>query len=109
MKGTIPSEGFPLTGFYPLYSDEENVQLDKELDQLIEKTDLFVPEKRTCVITANNLNELKAILNGTNIEITSGCLTDIFEKIASRKVERVHNIGNNIAQDTLNTFLSFSL
>nr|QDF21421.1 histone deacetylase 6 [Brachionus koreanus] len=41
-------EQFELTGFYPLYSEEENMQWDKKIDELIESTDLFVPEKRTC-------------------------------------------------------------
>ena len=44
-------EKFELTGFYPLYSDEENIRLDKEIDDLIEKTDLHVPPTRTCIST----------------------------------------------------------
>lgn len=39
---------FPLTGFYPLYSDEENAVLDKKIDELIESTDLSVPPQKTC-------------------------------------------------------------
>ena len=45
---TKPEE-FALTGFYPLYTDEENAILDKEIDRLIEVTDLSVPKTRTCI------------------------------------------------------------
>ncbi|RNA32151.1 Histone deacetylase 6 [Brachionus plicatilis] len=44
---TKPEE-FELTGFYPMYSDDENSHWDKKIDELIESTDLFVPEKKTC-------------------------------------------------------------
>jgi hypothetical protein len=43
-----PPKPFALTGFYPLYSDEENVRLDKEIDDLIATTDLSVPAGRIC-------------------------------------------------------------
>ena len=86
IKGTIPPEGFALTGFYPLYSDEENVRLDKELDDLIKATDLFVPDKRTCLISSDNTDELLKLLSGKSIEVASGSLSDLLDRIGSRKV-----------------------
>ena len=44
-----PPKPFPLTGFYPLYSDEMNQILDKEIDDLIASTDLYVPPSRICL------------------------------------------------------------
>lgn len=41
-------ETYPLTGFYPLYSDDENARLDKVIDEIIETTDLSVPERKLC-------------------------------------------------------------
>jgi hypothetical protein len=44
-----PPKPFQLTGFYPLWTDEENARLDKEIDQLIANTDLSVPAGRICL------------------------------------------------------------
>ena len=51
---TRPKE-FELTGFYPLYSDDENKVLDIAIDELIKKTDLSYPEKRTCICTDDKM------------------------------------------------------
>ena len=40
-------EKHELTGFYPLFSDEENLALDKEIEDLIQTTSLLVPARRT--------------------------------------------------------------
>jgi histone deacetylase 6 len=48
-------EKFPLTGFYPLYSEEENVQLDAEIEHLIQVTDLGFPKHRTGLIIENQM------------------------------------------------------
>lgn len=50
-----PPTEFDLTGFYPLYPDEENQRLDKVIDEIIENTDLSVPPKRTCLATSNDM------------------------------------------------------
>ena len=53
-EDTKPSE-FQLTGFYPLYSDDENKELDVVIDELIEKTDLSYPFKRTSICTDDRM------------------------------------------------------
>jgi hypothetical protein len=58
-----PPEKFDLTGFYPLYSDDENVRLDKEIDDLIKVTDLTVPKYKTCVCLDSSYKESLAIKN----------------------------------------------
>jgi hypothetical protein len=77
---------FPLTGFYPLYSNDENIKLDKEIDHLIETTDLSVPENRTLVVASeNNLNWNKNFSDIQTIA-TNDSLTTLVENIGSRKV-----------------------
>lgn len=39
---------YPLFGFHPFQTDEENARLDKIIDRIIETTDLFVPERKLC-------------------------------------------------------------
>lgn len=39
---------YPLTGFYPLWTEDESANLDKIIDDIIAKTDLFVPERKLC-------------------------------------------------------------
>ena len=58
-----PPEKFDLTGFYPLYSDDENIRLDKEIDDLIKATDLSVPKYKTCVCLDSGEKESLAIKN----------------------------------------------
>ena len=84
-----PPEKFELTGFYPLYSDEENARLDIEIDELILNTELFCPNKRTFI--GINQNDLE-ILNSDNFENISSIPNQshsidlTIEKIASRQV-----------------------
>ena len=61
-----PPDEFELTGFYPLYSDEENIRLDKEIDDLIKNTNLSVPEYKTCIPSDRKL--IKE-LNNTNVHM----------------------------------------
>ena len=77
---------FPLTGFYPLYPDDENLKLDKEIDRLIETTDLFVPENKTLLATSEN--NLKLFENLPNVQTvsTNDPLAILVENIGSRKV-----------------------
>jgi hypothetical protein len=69
-------EEFDLTGFYPLYTDEENQALDIQIDALIKNTDLTTPDRRTIIYQE------------------SDCLTDTAvlakcSKLASRSNENV--------------------
>ncbi|CAF0704332.1 unnamed protein product [Brachionus calyciflorus] len=76
---------FELTGFYPLYSDEENAVWDKKIDELIQKTDLFVPEKKSCY----------QIDDGVEF------VTDIFSKIepsVSQLDSKLSGVLENLAQ-----------
>lgn len=50
---------YPITGFYPLYSDDENERLDKVIDDLIATTDLSVPERKTLLASSQEYDELK--------------------------------------------------
>lgn len=52
-----PPEKFDLTGFYPLYTDAENIRLDKEIDELILATDLVVPKHKTGICFNANEKE----------------------------------------------------
>lgn len=47
---------YALYGFHPFQTDEENARLDKLIDQIIETTDLYVPERKLCSVgwKANN-------------------------------------------------------
>jgi hypothetical protein len=77
---------FPLTGFYPLYSDDENVRLHKEIDKLIETTDLFVPENKTLLAaTENNLTLFKELSDVQTVSANDS-LAILVENIGSRKV-----------------------
>lgn len=51
---TKPEE-FQLTGFYPLYTDDENRELDVAIDKLIENTDLSWPKKRTSICSDDRM------------------------------------------------------
>lgn len=75
-------EKFELTGFYPLYSDEENMQWDKKIDELIESTDLFVPEKRTCFQVEGD------------IEFSSS----LFTRIENSQCSPIFSVGQQLAQ-----------
>lgn len=86
---------YPLTGFYPLFSDEENERLDKKIDDLIESTDLFVPNSRTCVnqVSSDKLNALlkdcekiESNNNNTDFKELNQHFSAILENIALRKV-----------------------
>ena len=90
-----PPESFDLTGFYPLYSDDENLRLDKEIDSLIEATDLFVPDRRTCVCgdessisLLNKVNLLRLVQITQSVGVENFLLT-ISEKIFNRKVNSI--------------------
>ncbi len=78
-------EQFDLTGFYPLYPEEENQRLDKEIDRLIEITDLKVPSEHTCYA----INEKSSgHLNGK-----------VFEKpLLTRVGSSLHDVLQNVAQ-----------
>ena len=82
-------EKFDLTGFYPLYPEEENIRLDKEIDKLIEKTDLFIPENKTCIgltqtdaSLVNHFGKTKVISSQNN-----SLLLDVVNEICSRNVK----------------------
>ena len=78
-------ETFELTGFYPLYSDEENIRLDKEIDDLIEKTDLYVPPTRTCLsISTHDKNSFQSL----NLEkcVLFDNQSDVVLNVSNRKV-----------------------
>ncbi len=87
-----PPSQFALEGFYPLYPEEENMILDKEIDDLIKKTDLYVPNNRTCfAITedekkyfySNDLLEFKVIYkNNENVKSLQWAV----DEICNRKV-----------------------
>lgn len=82
-------EKFELTGFYPLYSDEENIRLDKEIDDLIKKTDLFVPESRTCLSLKQGdqlLLDSDYIKNFVLFDNQNDNLIDIVANISNRSV-----------------------
>ena len=107
-----PPETFDLTGFYPLYSDDENLILDKEIDLLIEKTDLFVPEQRTCVCgdessisLFNKLNLSKCVQITPPVGAENFLLT-ISEEIFNRKVNSIIEI---LFQEFLMKLLLFYL
>lgn len=70
---------FPLTGFYPLYADEENARLDKIIDKLIESTDLFVPERKICCVNVTSEERASTSL----VQFQS--LEEVIESIAERK------------------------
>lgn len=77
-------EKFELTGFYPLYSDEENLHWDKKIDELIESTDLFVPERRTCFHVDD---EIKFSYNlFTQVEKSSSPILTVSQNLAQRNV-----------------------
>lgn len=71
-----PPKEFALTGFYPLYSDAENQALDKEIDDLIQKTDLSVPTSRTHVSSDKQVDSESGL---------DGNFVDIASQIASKK------------------------
>ncbi|GAB6022029.1 Histone deacetylase 6 [Chamberlinius hualienensis] len=50
--GNPPADGFefPVTGFYPKLSDEEEREYDSRIDQLIDQTDLQFPSSRTAIV-----------------------------------------------------------
>ena len=82
-------EKFELTGFYPLYSDEENIRLDKEIDDLIKKTDLFVPESRTCLSlkqSDQSLLDNDYLKNFVLFDNQNDNLNDIVTHISNRSV-----------------------
>lgn len=81
-------EKFELTGFYPLYSDEENQIWDKKIDELIESTDLFVPDRRTCYQTDEGVEfscDKFSRVDRASSEINSS-ISAILENLAQRKV-----------------------
>ena len=80
-------EKFELTGFYPLYSDDENVRLDQAIDKLIETTDLFVPANKTCI--GIDSNDLKLVNNNASecfIFNNEDYLLDVVSRVSNRKV-----------------------
>jgi len=82
-----PPVTFDLTGFYPLYSDDENARLDIEIDALINQTDLSVPMYKTAVcldsyekesLGINNLDrgfELDHVSDSTRFKIVAGAVS----------------------------------
>lgn len=77
-------EKFELTGFYPLYSDEENIHWDKKIDELIESTDLFVPERRTCYHVDDEIEFTCSSF--TQVEKSTSPIFTVSQKIAQRNV-----------------------
>lgn len=64
-----PPDEFELTGFYPLYSNEENIRLDKEIDDLIENTNLLLPKFKTCIPSFSDYENEYLQLTDTNVHI----------------------------------------
>ncbi len=50
---------YPLTGFFPFYTEEDKKHLNILMDELIEKTDLSCPAKRTGILIENPEAEFK--------------------------------------------------
>jgi hypothetical protein len=74
-----------LTGFYPLYTDEENIRLDKEIDDLIQKTDLYVPATRTCLNISEHNKDLFKTLNLKRCVLLDD-QSDVVLNVSNRKV-----------------------
>ena len=85
-----PPEKFDLTGFYPLYPEEENIRLDKEIDKLIEITDLFIPVNKTCVGLTQNETSLVNHFSKTKLIASQNesLLLDVVNEVCSRKVKK---------------------
>ncbi len=115
-----PPKPFQLTGFYPLYTDEENVRLEKEIDELIATTDLSVPSGRICAslsqeqaasLDQNLLSKLTLLDNSSesapqsssmvasNIayrKFTSGVALTDSSQILEQLAEHVKTVNGNI-------------
>lgn len=85
-----PPEKFELTGFYPLWDKPDEIRLDKEIDALIEKTDLFVPRYKTCVCfteAETALFDIKGLSRGLALQ-EKGRVTNlscVIESICARE------------------------
>ncbi len=81
-------EQFDLTGFYPLYPEEENQRLDKEIDRLIEITDLKVPTEHTCYAINEKSSSLDIYKKSENKWLTrvGFNLQDVIQNVAQGKV-----------------------
>lgn len=82
-------EEFALTGFYPLYPDEENERLDKVIDELIKSTDLAVPNNKICFsLDDEQLNRLKLSNQRYDRILLTGShsILDLVENLANKKV-----------------------
>lgn len=90
-------KSFALTGFYPLYSDEDNARLDIEIDDLIKSTDLYVPDQRTCI----SLYKIDRNLLDRNNFIKTVELETLNE---SDHYENLLRITNGIASRKVNSF-----
>jgi len=81
-------EEFDLTGFYPLYPEEENKRLDKEIDRLIEITDLKVPSGHTCYAINEKTSALgnSKIFERASITHVGSNFQDVVQNVAQGKV-----------------------
>jgi hypothetical protein len=80
-------KNFPLTGFYPLYPEEDNMRLDRQIDELIEATDLFVPDSKTLLVSRDfDIKNLPNTISTVVATKDQSTLRTTIENIGSRKV-----------------------
>lgn len=102
-----PPEKFELTGFYPLWDKPDEIRLDKEIDALIENTDLFVPRYKTCVCfndAQTALFDIKNLSKGLALQEKRRVsqLGSVIESICARESINGLSVLYSETNDTLN-------